>query len=203
VGDQVARERPEDAFGPVEPDQTAPTRMAVTEWLNDAPAEGQEATGAAAGEAAAGILVHRLLQFPPLPDVSGEAQASHARRLLRPEERAGLKDLDSTVGAALAAWQALYQREDVGALLSDGCREHEVPFSMQTVRNGAPVILRGTIDCLVHRQDGSIVVLEFKTGRRRLVHQLQLDAYVDAVRALFPGATVEGRLVYSDSVSSV
>jgi RecB family endonuclease NucS len=69
---------------------------------------------------------------------------------------------------------------------------------MRTVKEGASVVLRGTIDCLIQKDDGCVVVVEFKTGRRRPSHQRQLDVYVEAARALFPGAPVEGRLVYPD-----
>ena len=59
-------------------------------------------------------------------------------------------------------------------------------------------MLRGTIDCLVRADDGSVTVVEFKTGRPRASHQSQLDIYVEAVRALVPDASVTGRLVYPD-----
>jgi RecB family endonuclease NucS len=39
-------------------------------------------------------------------------------------------------------------------------------------------------------------VLEFKTGPARAAHSVQLDAYVEAVRAAYPARRVEGRLVY-------
>jgi len=88
-------------------------------------------------------------------------------------------------------------REDVAALLASGRILHEAPFSMMTTRDGSPLVLRGAIDCLVQKDDGSIVVLEFKTGRPRPSHQRQLDLYVEAARALFPGAAVEGRVIYA------
>jgi RecB family endonuclease NucS len=49
----------------------------------------------------------------------------------------------------------------------------------------------------VRHEDGRIVVLEFKTGGRAPHHQRQLDLYLAAARALFPGAAVDGRLVYA------
>jgi RecB family endonuclease NucS len=58
------------------------------------------------------------------------------------------------------------------------------------------VVLRGTIDCLVQREDGSVVVVEFKSGQPAALHRRQLDLYVEAARALFPGAAIEGRLIY-------
>jgi ATP-dependent exoDNAse (exonuclease V) beta subunit len=89
-------------------------------------------------------------------------------------------------------------RADVAALLSSGRGLHEVPFSMRMVRESTLVVLRGTIDCLIQKDDGSVVVVEFKTGRRRSSHQQQLEVYVEAARALFPGSSVEGHLVYPD-----
>ena len=196
---QLDAETPEDLFGPIDEDQAPTIRTGVTEWLTGAANQEHEPVFAPTGdERTAGMLVHRLFEAPLLPDASEQAHLSYARRLLRPEERAALEDADSTVRRAVATWRSLQQREDVGDLLSAGSRQHEVPFSMQTVRDGSTVVLRGTIDCLIHRDDGSIVVVEFKTGGRRPSHQQQLDVYVAAVRALFPGTVVEGRLVYSD-----
>jgi hypothetical protein len=40
-------------------------------------------------------------------------------------------------------------------------------------------------------------VLEFKTGAPSEAHLRQLDAYIQAARALFPGSPVDGRVVYS------
>jgi RecB family endonuclease NucS len=58
-------------------------------------------------------------------------------------------------------------------------------------------IVRGTIDCLVGRTSGGVDVLEFKTARPHPSHEAQLQQYVEAVRALFPGVPVTGRLVYA------
>ena len=149
----------------------------------------------------AGTLVHRLFQSSEILEGRGEdAQFAYARGLLQPEEHVAVEDIDidATVTTAVLAWRALRARADVAALLASGHRLHEVPFSMRTVKEGALVVLRGAIDCLIQKDDGSIVVVEFKTGRRRSSHQQQLDVYVEAARAIFPGASVEGRLVYPD-----
>jgi len=69
-----------------------------------------------------------------------------------------------------------------------------VPFSF--ARAGAGVILRGTIDCLVERDDGTVVVVEVKTGGRDPQHERQLAVYVDAARAVFPSRRIEGLLLY-------
>jgi RecB family exonuclease len=90
------------------------------------------------------------------------------------------------------------ERPDVADLLSRGRRLHEVPFSYRVAGDSDPVVLRGTIDCLVEREDGNVVVMEFKTGRARAADRQQLDLYVTAAQALFPDTTVEGLLVYLD-----
>jgi ATP-dependent exoDNAse (exonuclease V) beta subunit len=56
--------------------------------------------------------------------------------------------------------------------------------------------VRGTIDCLI-RTAKQVMIVEFKTGRRRDAHQRQLDLYREAAARLFPGLTVEARLVYA------
>jgi hypothetical protein len=46
-----------------------------------------------------------------------------------------------------------------------------------------------------------VFVLDFKTGARRAADRRQLNAYVDALRSMYPGAGVAGRLVYPDAES--
>ena len=145
-----------------------------------------------------GALVHRMLQRMPAVE-AGEAGelARAARALLADEEIGALEDPDGAVLAAVETFRALASREDVRALLSSGDRLHEVPFSLS--RDGR--VLRGTIDCLVMRAPAggdraAVTVVEFKTGRKRAEHQQQLDVYVEAARALFPEASVDGVLVY-------
>ena len=61
----------------------------------------------------------------------------------------------------------------------------------------AQIILRGTFDCLVRRHDGGVTVLELKTGKPMPEHDEQLATYLAAARALFPGAPVQGTLIYA------
>jgi ATP-dependent helicase/nuclease subunit A len=183
-----------DLFGPIE-DPEATVRRSVTEWLD---ADGAFPAGLGeAQEITVGLLVHRLFQRGrPLEGLDPHVIAARVRALLRPEERIAIPDLDSTVTAALDAWHAIRSRADVNRLLASGRCFHEVPFSVRRDTGGRSLVLRGTIDCLVQRNDGSIAVLEFKTGRRRASHEQQLALYVDAARSLFPGAAVEGHLLY-------
>jgi len=57
-------------------------------------------------------------------------------------------------------------------------------------------VLRGTIDCLVRRPDGSIVVIQFDTGAPSSADAARLDLCVRAARALFPGSPVSGGVVH-------
>jgi RecB family endonuclease NucS len=56
-------------------------------------------------------------------------------------------------------------------------------------------VVRGAIDCLLARPDGSLVVVEIKTGRQAAWHSHQLALYVRAAQALVPGARVSGVLL--------
>jgi RecB family exonuclease len=58
------------------------------------------------------------------------------------------------------------------------------------------VVVRGVIDCLIRKCDGSVTVLEFKTGSPRELDRIQLELYVRAARSMFPDVPVDGRLVY-------
>jgi len=80
-------------------------------------------------------------------------------------------------------------------VLGGGDVHHEVPFSIDDAASGR--ILRGTIDCLVQSYDGSVIVIEFKTGKPRPSHERQLSIYVRAAQRMFPGTPVSGRLIYA------
>ena len=97
--------------------------------------------------------------------------------------------------SARDAYLALSSNEVLIAALEAGEALFEVPFSIRQADRAA--ILRGTFDCLVQRPDGSVVILELKTGHPAAVHDQQLSTYVAAARALFPGRAVEGKLVYA------
>jgi RecB family endonuclease NucS len=119
-----------------------------------------------------------------------------ASSLLRPDERASSADPDAVISTAAEIWTAVADRDDVKRLLGSAEVIAEVPFSLRVEEDGRMAILRGTIDGISIGHDGSVTVVEFKTGQRRPVHQEQLDIYLRAARELFPGRTVEGLLVY-------
>ena len=184
-----------DFFAPLT-DSEAIERVTVTDVLD--PAEG--ARRLPAGErsdddALVGTLVHRMFQFAAGLARGTKDAADLAARLIRPEERAMAADADASVTRAIHAWTAMTAQPGVTELLESGEAIHELQFS--SVADGRPArVLRGMIDCLVRRADGSIVVVEFKTGAPSPAHQTQLDLYVRAARAMFPESTVTGRVVY-------
>jgi ATP-dependent exoDNAse (exonuclease V) beta subunit len=185
-----------DRLGPLVED--AVERRSVTEWVAE-PADAGGSYRPTSKGITAGVLVHRLLQsgHENLPG-DANAQLAFARTLLRPAECVGVDGLDLVIVEAVKAWRSLSTRAEVSTLLASGRTLHEVPFSLVTRHHTGIVLLRGTIDCVVQKDDGSVVIVEFKTGRRAPWHQRQLDLYVQAVAALFPGAPVGGRLIYAD-----
>jgi ATP-dependent helicase/nuclease subunit A len=134
-----------------------------------------------------GVLVHRAL----------EAGADDPEPLLRGDERALCQDVERLLADTREALSHIRAHPRVARLLSDEqvrWRRHEVPFSWL---RGDGTIVRGTIDCVVQRADEVIEVFEFKTGRPDDRHRQQLETYVEAARALFPGRVVEGHLIYA------
>lgn len=180
-------------------------RLAVTRFVSgdeDAAAPARTPF-APAGDLIVGTLVHRLFQTAVGTD-DRERLVRRAASLLRPDERAQLDDERASLEEAATIFAALTRHPDVAAIVSSGSCEYEVPFAVKVEVPDGPdasdggrmAVLRGTIDCLVRRPDGSLHVLEFKTGRPRADHQRQLEIYLAAVRAMFPGTEVRGSLVY-------
>ena len=178
------------------PPSRAVARQSVTSWITNDTASIAETAGESE-DPLVGTLVHRLFQFSTrLPaEPTAEQVLDFGRTLLRSDDRAPVEHVIALVQRAVRAWQAMRDRPDVAAFLSGGELLHEVPFSMRLTEEPRQ-ILRGCIDCLVRRPDGTIVVVEFKTGRPRAEHETQLAVYVRAAESMYPGARVEGRLVY-------
>jgi ATP-dependent helicase/nuclease subunit A len=144
-----------------------------------------------------GTVVHRLLQrLGFVPSEGTTVTRETVLRMLRPEEVAAVSAERTVVELAddvLQAYDALCSRPDIQAIYLSGDRFHEVPFTMWL--DG--VVLRGTIDCAIRDATGRVTLLEFKTGRPRDEHQIQLDLYRKAAERLFPGAAIDARLVYA------
>ena len=146
----------------------------------------------------AGILVHRLFERFGTTLHGGIATSGitdELTRLLREDEAVDADDIDRVFAQARDAYLALCGQPALSLALDAGEAIFEMPFSVRPA--SSQVILRGTFDCLVRRRDGGITVLELKTGKPVPEHEQQLSTYLTAARALFPGMTVEGKLVYA------
>ncbi|CAN5699077.1 hypothetical protein BH18ACI5_BH18ACI5_27220 [soil metagenome] len=168
-------------------------RVSASEWRQRFSIEELPTSSMPARQAVVGSLVHRLLQrgAEPPTDVLVTAGA-----LLRAEERAALEDSESVIREAVTIWESMRNREDIAMLFAGAAVMSEVPFSLRVKSAIGVEIVRGTIDSIAQAPNGNLTVLEFKTGSPRSSDQAQLDLYVRAARALFPGVEVEGRVIY-------
>ena len=140
-----------------------------------------------------GIVIHRMFEHADSFAAADPVQAAGlCRRLLREEELIALDDPEAFAADPARIWVRAHARADVQEALGGQARFYEVPFSLRDTCG----IVRGTIDCLVEKDDG-VVVLELKTGRARSGHRLQLELYVRAARQLLGNSVpVSGLLLY-------
>jgi hypothetical protein len=103
-------------------------------------------------------------------------------------------DQDWSTSAKLTAWRILTQQQETAALPGSGETLVDVPFSLadRTARR----VIRGTIDVLIRRADGSIEVIALASGTPSLRHEQRLALCVEAAQRMFPGAAVNGRTQY-------
>jgi ATP-dependent exoDNAse (exonuclease V) beta subunit len=146
-----------------------------------------------AGGRLVGRLVHRLLARLPPGSAGDEAGVlATVQALVTDEERAQVPDVDAAIARAVDLHHRLVSRQDVRELFAGGTAAFEVPVSL--VQDGQ--VLRGTIDCLIRRPDGTLVVVEVKTGPPRPEHERQLQAYLGAIQALGSAIRATGCLVH-------
>jgi hypothetical protein len=155
-----------------------------------------------------GTIVHRLFQSFPSGGETLDEIAERVSGLLRVDERVDVGDLAVVAREAAALYLRLRGRAEVQAVLSAGQAYYEVPFSLVlpgparepagelTVEPSGNTV-RGVIDCLVVPEAGSPIVLEFKTGRPKPEHAVQVERYVEAVRAIFGIDQVEKKILYA------
>jgi RecB family exonuclease len=145
-----------------------------------------------------GTLLHRLFQFAhQLDDPTDRAAlAALAARGLRTDELAAIDDVPRAASMAADGYLSAQNRPDIVEAFNGVERLYEVPFSLLITDGETDRIVRGTIDCLVRKEDGSITVVELKTGAPRAAHQRQLDVYVRAAQALCGVDRVTGALLY-------
>ena len=153
-----------------------------------------------------GTLVHRLVHRFGLEAAEDPNLVEYVGQLIRPEEAAEVSLTPTVIAAAADYYVRLCSRPEVRALYDGGQPLFEVPFSAS--RGGQRA--RGVIDCLVGRQlpgDSTklerLTVVELKTGVPKPEHREQVEAYQHAVRAVFPGASIDTALVYSGHIQRI
>jgi ATP-dependent exoDNAse (exonuclease V) beta subunit len=155
-----------------------------------------------------GTIVHRLLQSSPPDDERLQEAIRGAVEAIAREE--GITEERSALAERVATLYRTMRCDGLEELLASGTALFELPFSIRLSEADArrlgldggtwPAIVRGTMDCLVLTAAGEAIVVEFKTGARRVEHQRQLDLYLEAARRMFPRAAVSGRLVYPSPI---
>ena len=146
-----------------------------------------------------GRVVHRLFQAEVRGDLPPDELAAIARGMVAGDEAWTTKDPGRLAASAARVFSTMWSQPALREALAGAECLYEVPISVvpATGTEGeSPRIMRGVVDCLACRPDGRVVVVDFKTGARRAADRRQLGAYVEAVRSLYPGAPIEGLLVY-------
>jgi ATP-dependent helicase/nuclease subunit A len=191
---RTAAQTPEVDFSPVVSVGRSRSSVGavVSSELSDVPA-----SGGAESDLLAGLLVHRLLQrFGMTADLEPAVVETMVTELIR---ASGIDDEERPriSREAISRFHALRRHPHLQRDYETGEVFHEVPFTLSA--DGQ--MIRGAIDCLIRRPDGSIRVLEFKTGRRREHDALQAEIYRRAAAAVFPDHVIEMDVLYSRDVA--
>jgi ATP-dependent helicase/nuclease subunit A len=142
-----------------------------------------------------GTLVHRLLQRRVDPELGVAVISRLALRLAGEAEFVDLHDPSATAREAAELFLALRRNRELEQALADGVAHYEVPFSW--FPSDEPTrLVRGVVDCLVERTDGSMTILEFKTGEPRPEHAEQARQYARAVGAALGRPNVDIKILY-------
>jgi ATP-dependent helicase/nuclease subunit A len=186
-----------DDFAP--PAALAPrARISASELVEDLEEQAVSAAAGSRSDRLLGIVIHRMFEHADadageLADASRESAAAVCRRLLRADELLLLDAAETFVAHAADVWIRARARPDVREALRGRTRFFELPFSLTL----GDRIVRGTIDCVVEKEDDRVLVVELKTGRAHAAHQRQLALYVRAAERLRAGASaVSGLLLY-------
>jgi ATP-dependent helicase/nuclease subunit A len=141
-----------------------------------------------------GILLHRL--FERLPDIAPARRREAADRWL--ELSAGVANADQRVQLVDAAL-GVVNNPDFADIFSAAALA-EAPLAGVV----GDQVIAGTVDRLLIRDD-SVLVLDFKTGRRVPQnveaipphHLAQMAAYAAVLEGIFPGRRIDAALLYS------
>ena len=193
-------------FEPLDPGPTL-ERARISDDDGEVPAAaGGRAAGARADRRRLGLLVHRLLE--QIGAGRGEFDLAALDQAALVERAAMLVAHDTgpieavPAGGSAEALElaheaartvlAMLDYPDVRAIIQAGAHWPEVPLLFRD----AGILWRGTAD-IVQTKGERVAVLEWKTGAVSPRHDVQLERYILALRALFAGREVGGRVVYA------
>ena len=148
-----------------------------------------------------GRLIHRLVRRYQGHDVGITPLKKYARVLLSELPDTGDFPDDEAVLSVAQLYKRFVALEGLPTFGNDDYL-WDVPFSysgsksIKGCNSEGSVFLRGTIDCLVRVSEGRLMVLMLKTTSPHPTHRQELDVYVEATCAMFPGATVDAQVVY-------
>ncbi len=196
---KLPRSAPEPLFvpdwtcAPAPPEERPPRPLSPSAMAEDREV-GLPPSDAMRVAARRGTLIHQM--FERLPEVAPELRSAAATRWL--EQSAGVSDaqqreeIASLVCSVLVdpAYAALFGPASLG----------EVPIAA-ALPDGR--VIAGTVDRLLV-EPARVSVIDFKTGRvpssdREIPrsHLLQMEAYADALRLIFPGRKIRAALLYT------
>jgi len=203
VVSRLESDRPPDDFATLT--DTTPAPKAVAASVHDPSAFAARPIDWSGHESdrTVGTLVHRMLERFGFDGEATQVTRQSVLALFHARDADQAKAAEGSAAdvcdRALAAYRAICLRPEVRSLYMSGDRWHEVPFTMRL----GDSVWRGTIDCLVQTSPTTITVVEFKTGRRRSEHDVQLQLYREAAGRLFPGMRIETQLVYPGAPAAV
>ena len=159
--------------------------------------ESEAAAAGATSSARFGSLVHRALELwgrtriePPIEAEHGIAFDDAFASAVR--EFDGISETDASRARTSGA-------QAVSALTGYSFLAVEEPFEL---RVGGTLVV-GTVDSIVRRSDGTIVVIDYKTGRTAgEKYDLQLALYREVAERRYPGETVEAAILRLDSAKA-
>jgi ATP-dependent helicase/nuclease subunit A len=186
--------RPPEWSGRPAPAESRPPRPLTPSAITDEGGPSDPPSAAMRAAARRGTLIHQL--FERLPEVAVELRHRVAIGWL--QRSGGVQQAAEADEIASLVCRILTDPRFSDLFTSAALAEAPIAATLSDGR-----VLAGTVDRLLIRPD-SVLVVDFKTGRAPrdaesipLPHLLQMKAYADALRIIFPGRNVRAGLLYT------